>query len=115
MPRQRIGLHPAADDAVQVLGQQVRQARIVKGWTAAQLASAAGVSARTVSSIETGSPAVSIGNVLNVAVIAGVALYGVTDQAELTRMRLRGEERLALLPVRVRAAGTKGDDDGLDF
>ncbi|MFD3510962.1 helix-turn-helix transcriptional regulator [Nocardia sp. NPDC058666] len=115
MARKRIGLHPAAADAVRVLGQQVRLARRAKNWTAADLAAATGVSPRTISSIETGSSAVSIGNVLNVAAIAGVPLFGVDDPAELTRMRLRGEERIALIPTRVRHPAPEEDDDGLDF
>ena len=115
MGRRAIGLHPAARDAVTVLGQQVRLARARKGWTAAELAHAAGVSDYVVSSVERGSPSVSIGNVLNVAAIAGVPLFGVDDPSELTVMRRRGEERLSLLPQRVVARRPVADDDGLDF
>lgn len=115
MGRQKIGLHPAARDAAVVLGQQVRLARAAKKWTLADLARAAGVSTYVVSATEKGSPSVSIGNVLNIAAIAGVPLFGVEDRAELALMRRRGEERIALLPRRVVSPRTETDDDGLDF
>lgn len=115
MGRQRIGLHPAARDAVVVLGQQVRLARAAKRWTVADLARASGVSTYVVTSVENGAPSVSIGNVLNVAAIAGVPLFGVEDRAELALMRRRGDERIALLPRRIVHPRTETDNDGLDF
>ena len=101
MGRQRIDIPPAAQAAVQILGQQVRLARQDRNWTAAELASRSGVSARTITAIEAGSPAVSIGNAVKVAVMAGVALFETTDPVELLKIRRRGEEKLALLPTRV--------------
>lgn len=77
--------------------------------TAAELAARVGVSERTILAAEAGAPGTAIGTVLTAAVFAGVPLFGVTDRAELARMRLRGEERLALLPSRV--YHLRGDDD----
>jgi hypothetical protein len=54
-----------------------------------------------VAAIEAGSPAVSIGNVLNAADILGVPLFGAEDRLELGRLRREGRDRLALLPTRV--------------
>ena len=115
MGRQQTSVHPAARDALRLLGAQVRAARTLKGWTGDDLASAAGVSCRTITQIEKGAPAVSIGNALSVAAIAGVPLFGTDDPGELALMRARAEERVALLPARVDRARREVDDDGLDF
>jgi transcriptional regulator with XRE-family HTH domain len=112
--RQRIGLHPIARDALQELGQEVRIARIAKRWTAAALAEAAGVSPTTVSKIENGEPAVSIGNVLNVAAIAGVRLFSYDDPSDIAIRRRRGEDLIGLLPKRVQVA-RHNDEADLDF
>lgn len=115
MGRQRIGLHPVARDVLRGLGNEVRIARTTKAWTAAQLAEAAGVSLSTISKIEKGEPAVSVGNVMNVAAIAGVRLFSYDDPADLALRRRRGEEIVGLLPSRVRSARVKDDDADLDF
>jgi transcriptional regulator with XRE-family HTH domain len=114
MGRQKVGLHPVARDALRILGQDVRIARVQKGWTGSELAHAAGVSPATVSKIENGEAAVSVGNVLNIAAIAGVRLFSYDDPTDLALRRRRGEELIGLLPARVRAAPARSDD-GLDF
>jgi len=81
--------------------------------TAEQLAGTAGITRKTLTAIERGSAASSIGNVFNIASIVGVPLFGVEDPSELIALRRRGEERLALLPTRVDKR--KDYDDGLDF
>lgn len=102
MARRTIALMPAAADAARVLGQQIRQARRERAWTAADLAQRLGVSPTTVSALERGAPGTAIGTVLNAAALTGVDLFGTEDKAELARMRRRGEERLALVGQRVR-------------
>jgi len=114
MGRRKIGLTRAAEDALAVLGQQIRMARASRGMTAEQLAASAGISPTTLSAIEHGKAATSIGNVFNVATIVGVPLFGVDDPSELIALRRRGEERLALLPSRVERP-RQDKDDGLDF
>ncbi len=111
MPKRRIDLMPAAADAVTILGQQIRQARQARGWTAADLAARAGVSNPTLLAIENGAPGTAIGTVLNVAAIVGVPLFGITDPVELARMRRRGEDIAALLPSRVYRRGPDMPDD----
>lgn len=101
MGREAIGLTGMAQDAVIILGQQVRLARHDRRMTAAELGARSGVSARTVYAIERGSASVSIGNVVNVAVTAGVPLFGAEDATELARLRRFGREKLALIPTRV--------------
>jgi transcriptional regulator with XRE-family HTH domain len=102
-----------AADALAVLGSQVRVARHEKNWTAGELGTRVGVSARTITSIEKGSPGVAIGTVLSTASVVGVPLFG-ADGDELARLRRRGEERVALIPSR-EYRSRDGDDNGLDF
>ncbi len=113
MARVRVSPRRGAADAIAVLGQEVKAARIARKWTAAELAARIGVDRRTVAAIEAGSPAVSIGNVFNAADIVGVALFGAEDRVELARLRREGRDRLALLPTRVDApwGRTEPDDD----
>lgn len=106
---------PTAAEAARLLGAQIRLARHDKRWSAAELAARAGVSQRTVLAIEAGKPAPSIGNVLNLAVLAGVELFGTADPLEIALARRRAEERLALLPALVRKLNDKADDGGYDF
>lgn len=114
MGRQRIALHPAAADAAQVLGQQVRFARHERRWTVAELAGRAGVSIGTVGSVEAGAPAVSLGNAFNVAVAAGVPLFGLSPE-ELARTQQVGQDRVALLPQRIDHPRGADEDVNVDF
>lgn len=114
MGRQRIAVKPAAADAARVFGQQVLFARHERNWTAAELADRAGVSARTVTALENGSPTVSLGNAFNIAVTVGVPLYGAESSAALAAERRIGDAKLALMPARVYHRGG-GDDVDLDF
>lgn len=103
---------PSAD-ALAVLGQQIHEGRLAKGWTVLDFAGRLGADPRTVRAIETGSPTVSIGLVFNAAVLVGVRLFGL-DPVELTEARRRGDDTLALLPSRVRPMRTDRFD-GIDF
>ena len=114
MGRQRIAMHPAAVDAARILGQQIRLARHKRNWTATELADRAGVSARTVTAIEKGSAAVSIGNALNVAAAVGVPLFGSDGTERLAAERRIGDDKLALIPARVYHR-SGGDHVDLDF
>jgi transcriptional regulator with XRE-family HTH domain len=104
---------PRAREAASVLGQFIQLGRHDRGWTIQELADRTGLSYTTVKNIESGEPAVSIGNVFNVAVAVGVPLLGADEADDLTSLRRRGEERLALIPQRVREV--KLPDADLDF
>lgn len=93
-------LAPQTVAAAQVLGQQIGQARRLHGWTAAELADRVGVSVRTISNLEHGSPSVALGTAFEAATIVGVRLFG-ADGPELVRLVRQGRETLALLPDRV--------------
>jgi transcriptional regulator with XRE-family HTH domain len=111
MARVRVSPRRGAADAVAVLGQQIKQARVARKWTATDLAGRIGVDRRTVAAIEAGDPAVSVGNAFNAADILGVPLFGAEDRAELSRLRREGRELLALLPVRVDGPRRAESDD----
>ncbi|MEI2779426.1 MAG: helix-turn-helix domain-containing protein [Tetrasphaera sp.] len=111
MPRRTIAPLPEANEALRILGSQIRQARHGRRWTAADLAARLGVSQPTVLALEAGAPGTAIGTVLNAAVLTGVPLFGTEDRAELARMRRRGEERLALIGSRVRPEKVDEDYD----
>ncbi|MCA9159868.1 MAG: helix-turn-helix transcriptional regulator [Planctomycetales bacterium] len=114
MAKREISLTPEAQEAILILGQQIRRGRHRKGWSAASLASRVGVSPRTITSIEAGSAGTSIGTVLNAAVVVGFPLFG-ADRYELIALRRRGEEVLALLPGRVFENDEDDDDVVPDF
>ena len=114
MAKREVAPTRAAGDALAVLAAQVRLARHHRNWTAADLGARIGVSARTITSIEKGSPGVAIGTVLSAAAVAGVPLFGASGE-ELARLRRRGEERVALIPSREYQPRSRGESDGLDF
>jgi transcriptional regulator with XRE-family HTH domain len=102
---------PQAKDAVRVLGLEVARARRAKRWTQAELAERAGVSRETVRKVEHGGSAVAIGTAFGLAALVEVELFGASP-GDLPQLVRRGEERLAVLPARVRArADLELDDD----
>ena len=115
MGRTRVGMTSVAENALAVLGNEVRLARAGKKMTIAELAARAGVSPRTVSAIEAGAPATAVGNVFTVAAAVGFPLFYVEDPNEFAALRLRGEEKIALMPKRVDHPRLKDDDGNFDF
>ena len=101
---------PQTLDAVQVLGTQIAQARRARRWTAAELAERVGVSVRTISNLEHGSPTVAMGIAFEAATMLGVGLFG-ADGPELARLARQGRDTLALLPNRVHPSREPVRDD----
>jgi transcriptional regulator with XRE-family HTH domain len=102
-------ISPVARDALIVLGQRIKIARIQRGWTVADVARRSLTSVPTVRKIEAGAPGTAIGTAFHMAFLLAVPLFGIEDPAELARLRRQGEDTLALLPARVR--GTEDLDD----
>lgn len=75
-----------------------------------ELAERAGVSVPTIRKVEKGDPAVAIGTVFEMATLLGLPLFG-TDRSGLVDLVQRGQERLALLPARVRDKDRPVHDD----
>jgi len=100
MRKPRTDSTPALD-AAKVLGLELARARRERRWTAKELAERAGISLVTLRKVERGDPSVALGTFFDVAVLLGVPLFNV-DRSELPALVARGQERLALLPARVR-------------
>ena len=110
MPRKTHVFARPTVDAAQVLGAQIAEARRIRGWTAAELAERVGVSARTISSLERGSPTVTLGTAFEAATLLGVPLFG-AEGPELAALAREGRRTLALMPSRVYHRRTPVDDD----
>ena len=77
--------------------------------TEAELATRAGISRTTLQKIEKGDLKCEIGLVFEVATIIGVNLFGAENASNVALYHARINDRLALLPHRVRAP--KVDDE----
>jgi len=111
MAKHELTISPVARDAITVLGQRVKIARIQRGWTIADVSTRSLTSAPTIRNIEAGATGTAIGTAFHVAFLLGVPLFGIEDAAELARLRRQGEDTLALLPARVRPSRDDIDDN----
>lgn len=102
-------LSPQTREALRILADSIRAARIRRGWTEAELAERLGVSRPTVVNLEAGQPGVALGTVLEAAALVGVPLF--TDDAERRSVygALKTTE-LALLPKAARPRRAVDDD-----
>ncbi len=101
---------PITMDALALLGAQIAAARRELGWTATELAERVGVSAPVISRVENGRPTTQIGTVFEAAAICGVPLF-TSDRSELHHLARAEQQRVALLPTRVRTTPVSIDDD----
>lgn len=97
-------------NAVILLGQIIRQARIEKKLTTGELAERAGISRGLVQRIEKGDPGCAIGAVFEAATIVGVWLFD-PDKAAMANTMSVSSKTLALLPKASRAPKIKVRDD----
>jgi len=103
-------LSPYAADAVVLLGQLIRKARIERKLKAVEVTDRAGISRGLLRRIETGDPGCTIGAVFEVATIVGARLFD-TDQTALSRAVETNREIMTLLPKSVRSPRIEADDD----
>ena len=88
-------------EALEVLAQMIRAGRIERKMSSQEVADRAGISRPLLRRIERGDPSCAIGSVFEVAVIAGVPIFGgEPDRLETQRSAL--SEKLSLLPQRAR-------------
>ena len=99
-----------AKEANALLGEQIKLGRKRRRWSEANLAERAGISRATVQKIEKGDMRCAIGLVLEVASLVGVTLFE-PDRDALARQRERAQDKLALLPKRIRAKQEVAYDD----
>ncbi|MET3897994.1 transcriptional regulator with XRE-family HTH domain [Devosia sp. UYZn731] len=99
-----------AADAAAILGKQIRLARKQRKMTEADFAERVGIARSTLRAIEGGSLKSEIGLVFEAAFVAGVDLFR-DDGRHLVPQLARLDDKLALLPRRVRTAPAELKDD----
>ncbi len=97
-------------NALELLGQLVREARLRNGLTTTDLAARAGISRSLLQRIEQGDPGCSIGAVFEVAAICGVPLFD-QEQRQLAGHLVAQREKMTLLPKAARQGFRKVNDD----
>jgi transcriptional regulator with XRE-family HTH domain len=100
---------PLTTEAARLLGSEIELARREHRWTLDELADRIGVSPATMRRIEQGEPTVGLGVAFEAAAIAGVPLFG-EDPARRRLESARTDDRLALLPKRVRRPRAFNDE-----
>ncbi len=90
-----------AQQAVLLLGDSIRVARIERNLTMAETAERAGISRALLRRIERGDPGAAVGSVLEAASVVGVPLFE-TDRNRLATHLAHTSEKLTLLPKLVR-------------
>lgn len=97
-------------DALVLMGQLIREARLTKGITSNDLAERAGISRSLLQRIEQGDPGSSIGVVFEVAAICRVPLFDF-EKRQLSSQLVMQQEKMRLLPksVRVKTIAVKDD------
>jgi transcriptional regulator with XRE-family HTH domain len=97
-------------NALELLGQLVREARLSKVMTTTDLSSRAGISRALLQRIEQGDPGCSIGVVFEVAAICGVSLFKQEPKQLADHLALH-REKMVLLPKAVRTSSKQVKDD----
>lgn len=101
---------PLTNEALALLGRQVRLARKQRRMSEADLAARVGIARSTLQLIEKGDPKVEIGLAFEAAIIAGVSLF-VPEGSSLATQRERVDDKLALLPRSIRRPRKEVNDD----
>jgi len=97
-------------EAVSLIGQQIKLARKSRKWTSANLAERAGITRETLQRIEAGDMKSAIGLVFEVAAIVGVPLFDEDRQHFSNNIELI-QSKIQLLPKRIRSQKKVVDDD----
>jgi DNA-binding XRE family transcriptional regulator len=99
-----------ASVSLQLIGRLIHQHRLERKFTATELAERAGISRGTVHRIEKGDPKCEAGLVFELACLVGIPLFQ-SDTPTLTARTHHVEEKLALLPKRIRHKSAAVNDD----
>lgn len=99
-----------AQEALELLGHLIREARINRKDTAEEFAFRAGISRSLLRRIEKGDPGCSVGTVFAVAALCGIPLF-MPEPKELARYWYFYRNKMVLLPKAVRGSYTKVHDD----
>lgn len=110
MPKKPHTYSRLTEEAVLLLGSQIKLARKSRRMSERELASRAGIARSTLQKIEQGNPTINIGLVFEAATLAGVPLF-VADAPTLAPKIDRLTETLTLMPKRIhRKRGEVKDD-----
>jgi transcriptional regulator with XRE-family HTH domain len=110
MPKVRHAYSRTVTYTAELLGAEVRQARLERRWSVRELAERAGVSTGTLQKVEHGDPSVSLGTAFDVAALVGVSLF-YSDRERLADEAVRARRRPVLLPSAVRKRAQDLDND----
>lgn len=99
-----------AQEAVFLIGQQIKLARKNRKWSSANLAERAGITRETLQRIENGDMKPAIGLVFEVATIVGVPLFEQDKQHFSNNLELI-QSKIEHLPKRIRSKRKVVDDD----
>ncbi|AZZ94458.1 helix-turn-helix domain-containing protein [Hahella sp. KA22] len=97
-------------EAITLLSNLIRVARIERKMSAQEVADRAGISRGLLQRIEKGDPKCELGATFEVATIVGVKLFD-AETSTLTKHIRQTEDKLALLPKSVRKKVKVADDD----
>jgi transcriptional regulator with XRE-family HTH domain len=110
MPRRKHAYSRTVLYAAELLGAEIKRARLERRWTVRELAERAGVSTGTLQRVEQGNPAVLLGTAFDVATLLGVPLF-YEDRSRLADEAVRARRRPVLLPSAVRKRARELDND----
>jgi len=99
-----------AQEAVILLGEQIKLGRKQRKWTEHNLAERAGISRATLQKIESGSMSAAVGIVFEVAALVGVNLFE-QDKLPLSKHIEQARDKIALLPKRIQVKTRAVDDE----
>lgn len=99
-------------EAIGLLAAMIQLERKNRKMTGAELAERAGISRSMLQRIEKADPKCELGVVFEIAALLGIPLFNSsTDGHTLSVHRRQAEERLSLLPLRVRKPNRETFDD----
>lgn len=99
-----------AQDAVVLMGEQIKLARKQRRWSEKNLADRVGISRATLQKIENGEMGCAVGLVFEAAALVGVKLFE-PDNVPLSIHIERTRDKIALLPQRIKATKKAVRDD----
>lgn len=110
MPRKSHAYSRLTEEAVILLGKQIKVARKSRRMSESELAARAGIARSTLQKIEQGDPTINIGLTFEAATIAGVPLF-VPEASTLAPKIEHLNEILLLMPKQIRKKRREAKDD----
>ena len=101
---------PATREGTELLGKLIKLERRQRRMSEVELAGRAGIARRTLQRIERGDPQCSIGLFFELAVLVGINLFEADDRYSLARHLSRVNDKLSVLPSRIRTSVKVNDD-----